>query len=68
LADLVTGRHTALTRLPWVQHRSRPWEPEPLRWLGVNTGLRLAALADVEERLTRRPAVLGRALSALTGH
>jgi glycine/D-amino acid oxidase-like deaminating enzyme len=68
LADLVTTRDTALTRLPWAQHRSRRWEPEPLRWLGVNAGLRLANLADREERLTGRPALLGRALSALTGH
>ncbi len=68
LADLVTARDTALTRLPWVHHRSRRWEPEPLRWLGVNAGLQLAALADREERLTGRPALLGGALSALTGH
>ena len=68
LADLVTTRDTALTRLPWVQHRSRRWEPEPLRWLGVNAGLQLAKLADREERLTGRPALLGRALSALTSH
>ena len=68
LADLVTTRDTALTRLPWVQHRSRKWEPEPLRWLGVNAGLKLANLADHEERLTGRPALLGAALSALTSH
>jgi glycine/D-amino acid oxidase-like deaminating enzyme len=68
LADLVTGRDTALTHLPWVQHRSRRWEPEPLRWLGVNAGLQLATLADREERLTGRPALLGAALSALTSH
>jgi glycine/D-amino acid oxidase-like deaminating enzyme len=68
LADLVTRRDTALTRLPWVQHRSRRWEPEPLRWLGVNAGLQLATLADREERLTGRPALLGAALSALTSH
>ena len=68
LADLVTNRDTALTRLPWVQHCSRLWEPEPLRWLGVNAGLQLANLADAEERLTGRPALLGRALSAVTGH
>ncbi len=35
LADLITGAQTDLTRLPWVNHRSRPWEPEPLRWAGV---------------------------------
>jgi glycine/D-amino acid oxidase-like deaminating enzyme len=68
LADLVTGRHTGLTSLPWVGHRSRAWEPEPLRWLGINAGLRLAGLADHEERLTGRPARLGGALALLTGH
>jgi glycine/D-amino acid oxidase-like deaminating enzyme len=68
LADLVTARDTALTRLPWARHRSRKWEPEPLRWLGVNAGLQLAKLADREERLTGRPALLGGPLSALTSH
>nr|WP_090346298.1 FAD-binding oxidoreductase [Mycolicibacterium malmesburyense]CRL78889.1 FAD dependent oxidoreductase [Mycolicibacterium malmesburyense] len=41
LTDLVLGRRTPLTELPWVGHRSRNWEPEPLRWLGVR-GLYLA--------------------------
>ena len=68
LADLVTGRDTPLTRLPWVGHRSRPWEPEPLRWLGVNAGLRLADAADREEARTARPARLGRVLARLTAH
>lgn len=35
LADLVLGRDTELTRLPWVGHRVRRWEVEPLRWLAV---------------------------------
>lgn len=35
LADLITQRQSDLTRLPFVNHRSRNWEPEPLRWLGV---------------------------------
>jgi glycine/D-amino acid oxidase-like deaminating enzyme len=26
---------TELTGLPWVGHKVRRWEPEPLRWLGV---------------------------------
>ena len=68
LADLVTDRHTPLTQLPWVGHRSRPWEPEPARWLGVNAGLRLARAADQEETRTGRPARIGRLLDALTGH
>ena len=68
LADLIRGVPSPLTRLPWVGHRSPSWEPEPLRWLGVNAGLRVAEWADVEEQMTGRPAVLGRALSALTAH
>ncbi|MGW5868681.1 NAD(P)/FAD-dependent oxidoreductase [Streptomyces sp. NPDC055239] len=27
---------TDLTTLPWVNHKVRKWEPEPLRWLGVH--------------------------------
>lgn len=67
LADLVLDRGTALTRLPWVGHRSPRWEPEPLRWLGVNAGLRMAHLADAEEQRTGSPALLGRVVDRLTG-
>ncbi len=67
LRDLVLDRDTGLTRLPWVGHRSRRWEPEPLRWLGVNAGLRAMTWADAEERLTRRPSLLARAVAPLLG-
>ncbi|MGK2865546.1 MAG: NAD(P)/FAD-dependent oxidoreductase [Mycobacterium sp.] len=54
LADLVLGRATAITELPWVGHQSRNWEPEPLRWLGVR-GLYIAyKLADRQEAGGRR--------------
>jgi glycine/D-amino acid oxidase-like deaminating enzyme len=67
LADLITGRSSELTRLPWVGHRSRRWEPEPLRWLGANAGLRVVTLADAEERVTGRPSVLARLAAPLLG-
>jgi len=67
LRDLILGADTELTRLPWVNHTSRHWEPEPLRWLGVNAGLRAMGLADHEERLTRRPSLLARVMSPLVG-
>lgn len=67
LRDLVLGHDTDLVRLPWVDHRSPQWEPEPLRWLGINAGLRATVLADVEERLTRRPSLLARATAPLLG-
>ena len=66
LADLVTGADTGITRLPWVGHRSPRWEPEPLRWLGVNAGLQVMTWADRQEARTGRPsraaAVVGRFL------
>jgi len=56
LADLILGEDTVITRLPWVGHRSRAWEPEPLRWLGVNVALRTMSSADRAEARTGRPA------------
>jgi glycine/D-amino acid oxidase-like deaminating enzyme len=54
LSDLILGRDTELVGLPWVGHRSKRWEPEPLRYLGINAGLRLAAGADrAEDRAGR---------------
>lgn len=67
IRDLVLGRSTELTALPWVNHRSRRWEPEPLRWAGINAGLRAMALADAEERVTGRPSRIARRLAPLTG-
>ena len=49
LADLVTGTASDLTRLPWVGHRSPQWEPEPLRWIGVNGRKLQARLRGVIE-------------------
>jgi glycine/D-amino acid oxidase-like deaminating enzyme len=68
LTDLILGRASEITRLPWVGHTSRPWEPEPLRWIGVNLGRVLASGADKEERRTGRPARLGGIVRWLTGH
>ncbi len=68
LADLVLGRDSDLARLPWVGHRSRRWEPEPLRWLGVTTSLRVMAAADAEEARTGRPSRRASLVGALLGH
>jgi glycine/D-amino acid oxidase-like deaminating enzyme len=65
LADLITGRDTDLVTLPWVNHRSRRWEPEPLRWLGINAGLRAMQVADWEERSTGRRSLVARAMAPL---
>ena len=49
VADLVLGRDTALSRLPWVGHTSPRWEPEPLRWLGINAVYKMYRAADRSE-------------------
>ncbi|WP_157155572.1 FAD-binding oxidoreductase [Diaminobutyricimonas sp. LJ205] len=67
LADLLTGRESELTGLPWVGHASRRWEPEPLRFAGANLGLIGMAAADVEERLSGRPSIIAREIGPLIG-
>lgn len=57
-ADLVTDRTTALTALPWVGRTPPRWEPEPLRFAGVNAVIGSLGAADAEERLTGRPSVV----------
>jgi glycine/D-amino acid oxidase-like deaminating enzyme len=69
LADLIVGSNSEIVALPWVGHRSRRWEPEPLRWAGVNHGRRAAAMADRAEARTERPSrVWGTALKTLQRH
>ncbi|MEV6941963.1 FAD-binding oxidoreductase [Streptomyces sp. NPDC051172] len=57
LRDLVQfdsgqGGRTELTDLPWVGHKVRKWEPEPLRWLGVQGMYATYRAADRRERAT----------------
>ena len=73
LADLITGRDSDVAQLPWVDHRTRRWEPEPLRWLGVNAGRLAASAADAAEASTGRTARWraagwSRLLTLFTGH
>jgi glycine/D-amino acid oxidase-like deaminating enzyme len=35
LADMITGRQSDLLELPHANHKTRRWEPEPFRFLGV---------------------------------
>jgi glycine/D-amino acid oxidase-like deaminating enzyme len=51
LADLIRGVQSPLTALPMSSHRIRPWEPEPLRWLGVR--LTQEGLRRVDDRAAR---------------
>jgi glycine/D-amino acid oxidase-like deaminating enzyme len=67
LAALITGTDDDCTRLCWVGHRSRRWESEPLRWVGVNCALRAMASADRAEERSGRASRLASALSPLIG-
>lgn len=55
LSDLILARGTLLTRLPTVNHRQRPWEPEPLRWLGARLVQRGLMRADDRAERTGEP-------------
>jgi glycine/D-amino acid oxidase-like deaminating enzyme len=58
LCDLVLERETPLVKLPWIVRRPRPWEPEPLRWLGVKAVRVLGESSDhYEFRTGRTPRV-----------
>ena len=67
LADLILRRDTELTGLPWVNHHSRSWEPEPARWIGVNLALKAMSYADNLEEKTGRPTKRGRLIKSLIG-
>jgi len=56
LADLIRGVTSDLTTLPWVNHHSPKWTPEPLRWLGRQRWPPcLMSSADTVEVRTGRP-------------
>ncbi len=62
LADLVVDGATPFQHLPMVGHRSRRWEPEPLRWLGARYLQR--SLARLDARTARTgSAATGRSLA-----
>lgn len=46
---------TDLTDLPWVGHKVRRWEPEPLRWLGVRGMYATYRAADRRETERHAP-------------
>ena len=51
MADLILGRDTERVDTPWVNPPDNhdKWEPEPIRWLGINTRRQLMQLADKAE-------------------
>lgn len=64
LAHLILERDEPITSLPHVNWINPHWEPEPLRWLGVNGSVFATDLADREEALTKRPSLIAKALES----
>ena len=67
IADLVLRPDSPLVALPWVQHRSRRWEPEPLRWTAINGARRLAGWIDEQESASGRTPRLASVLDRFVG-
>ncbi len=68
LADLIAGRESDLVTLPWLGRQSPKWEPEPLRWIGINAVTQLFARADRTEARTGRPSGTASAFWKFLGH
>jgi glycine/D-amino acid oxidase-like deaminating enzyme len=67
LRDLLLGRESELTRLPWVGSFARRWEPEPLRFAGARAVYALYGAADEHEWRTDSGSPLARAADLLSG-
>jgi len=56
-----------LASLPWADRTSRSWEPEPLRWIGVNAVTALMSAADRSEDRSGRPSRAAQAFWSALG-
>jgi glycine/D-amino acid oxidase-like deaminating enzyme len=69
LAQLITGEKAGaddVTQFPWVNHRVRRWEPEPLRWIAFTAALKVMSGADKAEARRGKPSKRADALWWLT--
>ena len=67
LADLITGRDTELTRLPWVGPFTGSWPPEPLRFAAVRGVNAMMDAADRREWRTDQTSLVGRVAHLISG-
>jgi glycine/D-amino acid oxidase-like deaminating enzyme len=68
LADLINGVRSDVTELPCVNHRSRNWEPEPLRFLCVRYVQRAYERLDAAAERSGVPADGTSLAERLTSH
>ena len=68
IADLILGNNTEVASLPWVNHKVRQWEPEPLRWIatkGLYAAYGVADNVELAGRETTSP--IARIADVVTG-
>lgn len=68
ITDLILGNDSEIAGLPWVNHRVRKWEPEPLRWIatkGLYAAYGVADRAELAGRPTTSP--IARIADVVTG-
>jgi glycine/D-amino acid oxidase-like deaminating enzyme len=68
VVDLILDRDSELVTLPWVGHRSRSFEPEPLRFAGARSLYLAYRAADRAEARGGSPSRLATLASRLAGH
>jgi glycine/D-amino acid oxidase-like deaminating enzyme len=56
LAHLISKTPTYLSTMPWVGHKARRWEPEPLRYMASRAIIRVLEAADRREDATGKTA------------
>jgi glycine/D-amino acid oxidase-like deaminating enzyme len=62
IADLITKTKSELTQLPWVNHKSRKWEIEPIRYILINAARILISTSDLIEQKLGKETVLTKVL------
>jgi DNA-binding transcriptional regulator of glucitol operon len=62
VANEILDTDSRIRTLPFVNHVSPKWEPEPLRWLGINGMISLTQRADVAEEKGKSVGFLTRQL------
>lgn len=62
ISDLVTTTKSELTQLPWVNHQSRKWEIEPIRYFLINAARISISTADLIEQKVGKETILTKAL------
>ncbi len=68
LAAEILDLETDIRSLPWLSRTSPRWEPEPLRWIGVNAGTVAFNVADRTEARSGKPSRLASGFWKALGH